>query len=334
MAVFRWGEWAEAIMQIITEVKPGENLLIMADTWTDMEIAEAVLIAGINAKTNAQLLVIPRRTRADASEVNASTAGAIMGADVIVGLCGSMSNIKMRLATEKARAKGTRVAQASVRGVEDWAIEGLIGLDYRRMIEVAEKIGELYKKTEVVRLTSAVGTDVSFQVGDRPIVLGDGRAVEPGQVGYFPGATPGIAPIEETVNGTIVVDGATSLGLVSAPVTLRVEKGVVTSIEGGEDANAYRSLLESVDDPKAFNVVHFNVGVNPRAQMQDRMHQNEQVVGAVTFGFGHQDPSFQGSAGAAKIHSDVVLRSPTIYLDDVVMCENNQLNPDLGLGGI
>ena len=334
MAVVRWGEWAEAVMQIITEVKPGENLLIVADTWTDMEIAEAVLIAGINAKANAQLLVIPRRTRADAREVSASTVGALVGADVIVGLCGSMSNIKMRLATEKARAKGARVAQSSLRGVEDWAIEGLVGIDYRGMIEVAKKICKLWKKTKVVRLTSAVGTDVSFRLEDRPCLLGDGRAIEPGSVGYFPGATPSIAPVEKTVNGTIVVDAATSLRLVSEPVTLTLEDGVITSIEGGEDAVAYRSLLESVDDPKAFNVVHFNVGVNPRAEIQDRMHQNEQVVGAVTFGFGHQDPSFKGSAGAAKIHSDVVLRSPTIYLDGVVLCENNKFNPDLGLGGI
>ena len=39
MAVFRWGEWAEVVMRMLVEVKPGENLLIVADTWTDMEIA-------------------------------------------------------------------------------------------------------------------------------------------------------------------------------------------------------------------------------------------------------------------------------------------------------
>jgi len=32
----------------------------MADTWTNMETAEACMIAGINAKANAQLPVIPR----------------------------------------------------------------------------------------------------------------------------------------------------------------------------------------------------------------------------------------------------------------------------------
>ncbi len=74
MAIFRWGEFGGAVMQILTEVKLDENLLILADTWTNMEAAEAVLIAGINAKANAQLLVISRVPWTDARELNPSTA--------------------------------------------------------------------------------------------------------------------------------------------------------------------------------------------------------------------------------------------------------------------
>ncbi len=65
MSVMRWGEFGEIAVRMIGQVKPGENLLILADTWTDMEIAEACLIAGINAKANAQLLVIPRMASTD-----------------------------------------------------------------------------------------------------------------------------------------------------------------------------------------------------------------------------------------------------------------------------
>ena len=53
-----------------------------------------------------------------------------------------------------------------------------------------------------------------------------------------------------------------------------------------------------------------------------------------TDGFGNQDPSYKGTVGIAKVHGDMVLVSPTVYLDGVVMCENNKLNPDLGLGGL
>jgi hypothetical protein len=80
MAVHRWGDFSQAAVRMMGQVKPGEDLLIVADTWTDMEIAEACLIAGINAKANAQLLVIPRTSLVETREYNPSTAGAIQGA--------------------------------------------------------------------------------------------------------------------------------------------------------------------------------------------------------------------------------------------------------------
>ena len=329
MAVSRWSEWAEAVMRMIVEVKPGENLLILSDTWADMEIAEAVLIAGINAKANAQLLVIPRVPRTDTRELNPSTAGAIQGADIVVGLC--ETPYARKAAMRKALEKGTRAAGTVPRGHEDWVLEGLLEVDFPRMIKMGEKICELWQKTDVCRVTSALGTDISFRLKGRPCNPCDGRAIRPGQVGYFPGGTPSIAPIEETINGIIVVDGTiTGCGQVSTPVTARLEKGIITSIEGGADADAWRSLLKSTGEPKAFHLCHFNVGINPRAEIP-----TEHAWGIVDFGFGHQDASYQGTIGQdVKMHTDVTLRSATISLDGVVMCENRRFNPNPSLGGL
>jgi formylglycine-generating enzyme required for sulfatase activity len=55
---------------------------------------------------------------------------------------------------------------------------------------------------------------------------------------------------------------------------------------------------------------------------------------AHTEGKDNQDPSYKGTVGIAKVHGNMVLVSPTVYLDDVVRCETNKLNPDLGLGGL
>ena len=332
MAVLRWGEFGEIAVRMMGQVKPGENLLILADTWTDMEIAEACLIAGINAKANAQLLVIPRMSHTDTREFNPSTAGAIQGADVIVAVCETMFIEKA--ATRKAREGGTRITSAMPRGQEDFVISGIVDVDYPRMVEAAKKIARLWKKTELCRLTSPLGTDISFRLQGRPVDVGDGVADKPGAVDFFPGVDVNIAPIEETINGTIVIDGCIEPGssLVSSPITCRLEKGVITSIKGAADANAWRSALESVNDPTAFHLCHFTLGLNPRATVSDNMHECEHTMGAVTFGFGDQDPSFQGTVGTCPIHADVVLLSPTIYLDGVMMCENNRLNPELGLG--
>ena len=334
MTVLRWGEFGEIAVKMMAQVKPGENLLILADTWTDMEIAEACLIAGINAKANAQLLVIPRMSHTDTREFNASTAGAIQGADVIVGVCGETMFIE-KDATRLAREKGTRVVATSPRGQEDFLIEGILDVDYDLVVTVCEKICDLWEKTEVCRVTSPLGTDISFRLKGRPAQVGDGIVTEPGELDFFPGVGASIAPVEETINGTIVIDGNMSpIGLVRVPVTCRLEKGVITAIEGGADATDWRSRLEATGDPKAFHLCHLSLGLNPRAKVSGNMHQDEQVLGAVTFGFGNQDPSFKGTVGAAKVHSDVVLLSPAVTLDGVLMLDNNRLNPDLGLGGL
>jgi len=331
MSILRWGEFGEICVRMMAQAKPGENLLILADTWTNMEIAEACLVAGINAKANAQLLVIPRMSQTDTRDFNPSTTGAIQGADVVLGLCETM--FVQKAATRKAREKGTRVVSTVPSGIEDFVIEGIVEVDYPLMIKVAEKVCELWEKTAVCRVTSPLGTDLGFQLKGRPALLGDGMVTEPGEADFFPGVQVSIAPIEGTINGTIVIDGSISPGgLVSAPVTCHLEKGVITSIEGGADANAWRSRLESTGDPKAFHLCHFSVGLNPRAKMTGNMIEDERVLAAVTFGFGNQDPAFKGTVGVAKVHADIVLVSPAIYLDGELMCENNQLNPDLGLG--
>ena len=333
MSVMQWGEFGEIAVRMMGQVKAGENLLILADTWTDMEIAEACLIAGINAKANAQLLVIPRMASTDTTELGVPAAGAILGADVIVGLCETMFVEKE--ATNKAREKGTRIASTSVAGMEEFAVEGILNVDYPQMVKVAERVCELWEKTEVCRVTSPLGTDISFHMKGRPALVGDGMATAPGEADFFPGVSAANAPIEETIEGTIVIDGNVPPGrLVNAPVTCRLEKGVIVEIEGGANASALRAHFEESGEATAFHLCHFTIGLNPRAKTSGSTHQDEHVLGAITFGFGSQDPDFKGTVGPCGVHADVVLMSAKVELDGVVMVEKNRLNADLGLGGL
>ncbi len=333
MAGHRWDEFAEIAVHRMGHVKPGENLLILADTKTDMVVAEACLKAGINAKADTQLLVIPWMASTDTREFNKTTVGAIHGADVIVGLCETM--FVEKTSTEAARKKGTRIAATTVAGMEDFAIAGIVDVDYEKMIAVAKRGCELWESTKVCRVTSPLGTDIHFLMKGRPVLIGDGMATEPGEADFFPGVSIANAPVEETINGTLVIDGNIPPGrLVEVPVTCRLDRGVIVDISGAADARALEQQFEESNDPIAKHLCHFTLGLNPRAKTTGHVHQDEHVLGAVTFGFGSQDPDFKGNVPPCKVHFDVVLKSPTILLDDIVMCANNRLNPDLGLGGL
>lgn len=329
----RWDKFGEIAVRRMGQVKPGENLLILADTKTDIDVAQACLKAGINASPNAQLLVIPWMAVADTREFSQTAVSAIQGADVIIGLCETMFVEKEF--TQAARQNGTRIASTTVAGMEDFAIEGIVDVDYDKMIAIAQRGCELWENAETCQVKSDLGTDISFLMKGRPALVGDGMASEPGEADFFPGVSIANAPVEETINGVIVIDGNIPPGrLVNDPVTCVLEKGIIEAIDGGEDAKTLRDQLEMSNDPIAKHLCHFTLGLNPRAKTTGHVHQDEHVLGAITFGFGSQDPDFKGKVPPCNVHFDVVLRSPTILLDGVLMCANNQLSPDLGLGGL
>lgn len=333
MAGHRWDEFAEIAVRKMGQVKPGESLLVLADTKTDEAVAEACLNAGIKAGAETKLLVIPWMASADTRGLNEETVRAIHGANVVIGLCETMFVEKE--STEVARKNGTRIAATTIAGMEDFAIEGIVDVDYDKMIEVAKRGCELWENTKICRVTSDLGTDIHFLMKGRPALIGDGMATEPGEADFFPGVSIANAPVEETISGTIAIDGNIPPGrLVEAPVTCRLERGAIIDISGAADAEALKQQFETSGDPIAKHLCHFTLGLNPRAKTTGHVHQDEHVLGAVTFGFGSQDPDFKGTVPPCNVHFDVVLKSPTIYLDGIVMCASNTLNPDLGLGGL
>ena len=38
---FRWAQFAEVAVTKMGQVKPGEKVLVLSDTWTDQEVANA-----------------------------------------------------------------------------------------------------------------------------------------------------------------------------------------------------------------------------------------------------------------------------------------------------
>lgn len=333
MRSLRWGAFADVAVRQMCGAKPGETLLVLADSWTDMDLAEACFQAAIAAQTKAQLLVIPRMAPNDPAEFNDSIAGAIAGADIVLGVCATMFIEKK--AVVEARKKGLRIASTNIEGMEDFAIEGIVDVDYPRMIDIAAKVGDLWQKTALCRVTSPLGTDISFDMRERPIDIGDGVAANPGEVDFFPGVSVANAPIESTINGVLIVDGNIPPGrLVREPVKVHIEKGVIVAFEGGAEARELEAYFDASGDPIAKHLCHFTLGLNPRARTTGSVHQDEHVLGAITFGFGEQDPAFGGTVPPCAVHCDLVLTQAKVTLDGKVMCDANQLSEEMGLGGL
>ena len=82
-----------------------------------------------------------------------------------------------------------------------------------------------------------------------------------------------------------------------------------------------RGWLESLNDEKIYRLCHFSVGLNPQAGISGNMTEDERKLAAVDFGFGRQPCPY---------HEDIMLATPTIYLDGKEMSGGGKLNPEMG----
>ena len=330
MSIIKWSKFAEKTVTELARVKEGENLLILADINTNMDIAEACLAAGFEKTSNAQLLIIRKILDNEKGGLNPVIHNAVVNSDVVIGLFKGSKFFSTNTRKEAVK-RGTRIISTQPGGIEEYIIQAVVEVDFQKMRKNAELMADLWEKSKNCHITSSIGTDVSFNLQERPIHIGDGAAKEPGEVQFFPGVQVLVAPIEETINGKIVVDGViVPGGLVSSPVTIKIERGVIVNIEGKSDANSWKSWLSSLNDPTIYYLSHFNVGLNPKAKMNNNETESERAIGAVTFGFGHQPEFLKGNITTGKYHTEVVLASPTIYIDDKVVSKNNKLNEELG----
>jgi leucyl aminopeptidase (aminopeptidase T) len=134
-------------------------------------------------------------------------------------------------------------------------------------------------------------------------------------------------PVEETINGVLVFDGAiwppTQICKLGSPVKLSFEQGRCTRIEGGSEAKIFENWLKSFNDPNMFRLAHYSLGFNPGVtQSTGRIVEDERVFGCMEFGIGSQGKAIMGAFWTAASHTDGTVNHPTMIFDGKVFEEN------------
>ena len=324
-----WDEFATVTIDRLVKPQPGDPLLILADTRSELNLAEALHAAGVRAGADTQLLIKRLAKPSEAAYPGPIIAEALKAAKFVVSIIDD--GIDASQAMIDAKASGTSILYTEVTGVQDYVVRALLHADIDKMIRTGERIVELWEACENCRVTSPQGTDMSFQLKPRKADLGRGAITGPGMDDFFPGMQVNIAAVEETINGKIVIDASDSVqGLVGNPYSFTMEKGVITAVEGGSEADNMRAWLAGCNDPTIYKLCHFSIGLNPQAGISGRMIEDERKLAAVDFGFGYQNPSMGGTVGLSDYHMDIMLATPTVYLDGKEMSGNGRFNPEMG----
>ena len=204
--------------------------------------------------------------------------------------------------------------------------------DRTRVLRAAAKI----EKAKTMRIRSEAGTDLHCPIGEFPAVSEYGFVDEPGRWDHWPSGFVLTWPNEGGANGRIVINKGDILlpqkKYVAEPITLTVENGYATKIEGGFDAELLNEYMLSFKDPEGFAISHIGWGLQPRAHWSTLgLYDREQTIGMDARAF---EGNFLFSLGpnnevggdrTTACHIDIPLRHCSVFLDDEMMVENGKV---------
>jgi len=327
---------AYKVVRDLCQVKKGESLLITIDSAAFWPLAEETAKAG--EALGAKVMVAwhttpPGYGRAGDPYLPDCLHAAIPNTDIWIEY--NYQWLLYGKAWEEALANPKRVRYLFLGGLSvDQIIRTVGKVDLELQEEFQNTLVEMTANAKEMRITTPVGTDVSFQnVPGRP-VTNEGWAKVPGA--HFLLGQIGWAPLEESVNGKIVFDGSFSgggeadLGILRHPVTFHVKNGKWYDITGEEEATFLRGWFERLNDPRMCNVAHVCYGFNPGARLSGLCTEDERVWGSTEWGFGYQGPFFKGNAGPAVTHVDGICLNSSVWLDgEQIMDCGKLLHPKL-----
>jgi 2,5-dihydroxypyridine 5,6-dioxygenase len=179
----------------------------------------------------------------------------------------------------------------------------------------ARDLLEQLEGSETIRVRGRAGTDLMLGVAARPW-LSDAMPLEAGQMANYPSGEVFVAPHKDGAEGVLVADLTvpyTVEGLVDEPVTLRFERGRVTSIEGGRAAEILRAIVDAAGEGGDV-IAELGIGFNPTVSPRGHVMLDEKAARTAHVAIGRNTGPYGGD-NEATIHIDCVFSEPEIEAD-------------------
>lgn len=320
-------------MQDCFGIKQGEKVLIVSDETT-VNIGRALYMEAIAAGADATLMEVSCKGKKHGQEPSPEVARALLQCDVfILPTSWSLSHTDAR---KKATERGARGATMPTI-TEDMMIRA-VGADYKEVAKRSDRIANVLKAADKIRVTTPAGTDITFSIKGRSLLIDKGQFTKPGSFGNLPSGEVCAAPVEGTANGVIVIDGSILDEKVDGPITVKVKNGRAVEITGGRTAKKLNGVIEDVIKSygenqresariNAGNIAEFGIGTNDQAVLSGNILEDEKILGTVHIALG--DSAHIGGNTEIDMHEDGILLKPTVTAEidgkPVVIMQNGEL---------
>ena len=202
------------------------------------------------------------------------------------------------------------------------AVLNTFDIDYGQVRKNCSKVKNILDEGKELHITNDKGTDLYINIRGKKALSVDGSYNSPGKGGNVPVGEVYTPCRGKFVEGKVVIDLSSRImertQIVKNPITLNIEKGTVTSIDGGAEAKNLEKTLKWAHENSEFpwgvrRIGELGIGMNPKAQIIGSMNIDEKVIGTAHVAIGSN--YWFGGTIYAIIHLDQVFSNPKIEVD-------------------
>lgn len=308
-------------------VQPGEQVLLVTDPLTEMEMAWALAGAVQEVGGEFTLAVMPSRHTSRGTELTPVLDAGLERADVIIGMTGaSGAPTYSRTVAELLAQKRLRAMSMVMRSMDNWTRGGALA-DYEQLDRLGRRLADKWAAGNEVTVRTALGTDFTAGVTKdpvmgHPVIVECGIARTPGVEAAFSDGEISQRPRKGSFSGTLVVDGPVAkIGAGDDPIHIEVKAGKVVSVRGGRRAQQLQRILDTV--PGADHVAEIGLGLNPLSLRNGDFEEEKKAAGSVHVALGSD--LFYGGSHGCDVHLDMVMRDATFLVDGVPLSEDGRV---------
>jgi leucyl aminopeptidase (aminopeptidase T) len=297
-------------------VSPGEEVLVVCNPATE-EIGALMRIEAQGDGAMATLAVMSER-ESPAAEPPDVVAAAMAQADVV--LAPTIQSISHTAARKKASEQGVRIG--SLPGVTEDMLTRLMTSDLSEVRRRGWALSGFLNGGAEARITCRHGSDLRLGLESRLSIVDAGELGNRGAFGNLPCGEAFIAPVEGTVEGTLVVDGSIAeVGLLDTPTSLTVRDGHLAAATGSDGSVLIEMLSAHGED--GTNVAELGIGTNEEALLTGNILEDEKILGTCHVAFGAS--AAIGGTVQVPVHIDCVVLEPTIEVDGETIVSGGEL---------
>jgi leucyl aminopeptidase (aminopeptidase T) len=299
-------EPAETAIHQCMALEPGESCVVVTDEKR-RAIGHALYEVAAEVTDDAVIARYPVGEQ-HGEEPPEPVAAAMAAADVV--LAPTTKSLSHTRARSEANEAETRVA--TLPGITEEVFTTGLDADYEAIGAECAAMLDQVADAEELRVTTELGTDITFSPGEREWREDTGLVHEAGAMSNLPAGEVFVSP--ETADGTYVVDGTMMPhGLLDEPIEFEVEDGQVTRISDDDVREQVETAAEEVGDA-AYNLAELGIGTNLAVtELVGSVLLDEKAGGTVHVAIG--DDAGIGGDTEAPVHLDGILGEPTVYAD-------------------